>query len=329
MKIFYNAQTDRNLRDFGIQVPLEKSRSTEVIRRMEEAGLSKWIKQLSHEAYTLEEVQLVHSASYCQKIRDNPDEVIKVAYELVDKNGCYVRYKPQEQVTPFEKLVEIHLTQAKGTYYAALEAMESNQPVFHLGGGMHHAMSFGGRGFCLINDLVLAAVKLKQENKLQTCWIVDVDAHKGDGSAELAQQLDWLTTLSIHMAKGWPLDGIDEGADAPWLIPSTLDIEVYSGEEKSYLKKLKVGLDFLLQKQGKPELILVALGADPWEFDELPSASLLKLTTEQMLERDQLIYNFAQSVKVPIVFTMAGGYGKRTWEPYWQFISWANSPAAS
>jgi acetoin utilization deacetylase AcuC-like enzyme len=325
MRLLYCPGADIDLQQFGIAVPLSKNRAREVLRRLPEILPQQKVEWLEETPFTYEELAQVHTPDYCHLLFHHPDQAVLAAYELIDQNGRYVRYDPAKKMTSFEKLVDVHLTQAKATYRAGTVAVESGEAVFHLGGGMHHAMSFGGRGFCLIHDLVLTAVHLKKQKKIENCWIVDVDAHKGDGSAELGQKFPWLSTLSIHMEKGWPLDGADRDEQtAPWLIPSTLDIPIGIGQEKSYLEKLQRGLEKLLVEKSRPDLILVALGADPWEADELPSASLLKLSLAQMLERDKLVYNFTRRLQVPVVFTMAGGYGERSWEPYLQFIVWAN-----
>ena len=71
----------------------------------------------------------------------------------------------------------------------------------------------------------------------------------------------------------------------------------------------------------RPDLVIVELGADPYEGDELASTRKLKLTLEQMLERDMIIYNFLKERSLPMAFLMAGGYGKRAWEPYPPFLS--------
>jgi hypothetical protein len=64
-------------------------------------------------------------------------------------------------------------------------------------------------------------------------------------------------------------------------------------------------------------------GADPYEHDELPSSRLLRLSKEQMMERDLLIYSFLKDHRVPAAYLMSGGYGERSWEVYYQFLEWA------
>ena len=73
----------------------------------------------------------------------------------------------------------------------------------------------------------------------------------------------------------------------------------------------------------KPELAVVVAGVDPFEKDELPSTSDLKLSLEQMMQRDQLVYRFLKERGIPAAFLMAGGYGENSWQVYAQFLEWA------
>ena len=60
-----------------------------------------------------------------------------------------------------------------------------------------------------------------------------------------------------------------------------------------------------------------------YELDELPSTAGLKLSLEQLLERDQLVYSFLKSRGIPGAWVMAGGYGRNSWRVYTQFLEWA------
>jgi acetoin utilization deacetylase AcuC-like enzyme len=203
------------------------------------------------------------------------------------------------------------------TYESSKAALKSGFS-YYLGGGMHHAMSFTGRGFCVINDIAIAIAKMQKENLIKHAWVIDVDAHKGDGTAEIFHQNENVSTMSIHMQKGWPLNS---GSDAdPWFIPNNIDIGIMPGEEDSYLVKLLAGLLSMENTRPWPDLVILVNGADPFEADELESAKEIKLSKEIMLERDMMLYNFFKDSHIPQSYVMAGGYGKRSWEIYAQFL---------
>ncbi|MCK5072468.1 MAG: histone deacetylase [Bacteriovoracaceae bacterium] len=198
------------------------------------------------------------------------------------------------------------------TFHAMKLSIEHGFCYF-LGGGMHHAKSDRGSGFCLVNDIVLGIKKLQKQMKIKTAWVIDVDAHKGDGTSELTENDDSIQTLSIHMKDGWPLS----------FTPSTVDIPVGDGGERDYLSLLESGLFELEKKSAElPDIAVVVDGADPYELDELPGSALLKLSSGQMLKRDQMVYDFLTKREIPQTFVIGGGYGKEVWRIYVQFIDW-------
>ena len=266
-------------------------------------------------------------------------------YELIDSRGRPHRYEPERAVRPLSALFDVILAQVGGTYLACRLALaEIRGPAgspgpgfcYYLGGGMHHARYDSGSGFCLVNDVVIAARKIQAEGRAGLIWVVDVDAHKGDGTAELvsfarargelgggdACGLPVILTLSVHMASGWPLDAESLAANTPAggsgrapLLPSDIDIGIEAGEDVAYVPRLEAGLRRLEELSGKPDLVIVVDGADPYEHDGLPSSGLLRLSLDQCLERDRLIHAFLRDRNLPSAWIMAGGYGDRAWEP--------------
>jgi acetoin utilization deacetylase AcuC-like enzyme len=182
-----------------------------------------------------------------------------------------------------------------------------------------------GAGFCLINDIVIAARRLRADGRAKRFWIIDTDAHKGDGTAYLCKDDPDCATLSIHMAHSWPLDEAphnEEGHLKPSFFPSTVDIPIALGEESVYLPRLKAGLSELAERLPHPDLVFVVAGADPWEHDELASTKDMRLNLAQMFERDKLVTEFIEERSLPSAWLMAGGYGQRSWEVYTQFLNW-------
>jgi acetoin utilization deacetylase AcuC-like enzyme len=244
-------------------------------------------------------------------------------FEIIKENGEFHRYNPKDAKFPLEELVDRFFAQTQGTMTAVNEALQSGSS-YYLGGGYHHAMSFGGRGFCLINDIVIAARWAQKEKGAKLIWIIDVDAHKGDGTAELTQNDPSLRTLSIHMNDGWPLDSqkLDQTGNLnPWFISSDIDIGISQNEEFKYLESLEHGLNRLeALDQQTPDLAIIVQGSDPYEKDQLPSSNLLRLSREEMLLRDLMVYNYLHERKIPQAYVMSGGYGEFAYEIYGQFL---------
>ena len=239
-------------------------------------------------------------------------------YELIKENGDYHRFDPEKKKYPFKDLFYHQLIEASGTYAAAKQSALEKRDCMFLSGGMHHSMTDRGRGFCSINDQVIAIRKLQHEKVIKNAWVIDLDVHKGDGTAECTKDDKSISTLSIHMKEGWPFD--ETWVPGPWDIPSSVDVPIGIEEEGQYVSKLELGLDSMKLNFPQPDIVFVAAGSDPYEKDELKSSSLIKLSKSQMLERDLLVYNFLKAIGGPQVWVMAGGYGRFSWEIYAQFL---------
>ena len=274
---------------------------------------------------TTKDLERVHDPAYVRKLFSAQlEEEIMKTFELVDSRGRTNRYRPRQATRPLSELFDRILDRASGTVQCCRTALEKHF-CFYFGGGMHHAQKDFGNGFCIINDVVLAARKLQAEGRIRRAWIIDIDAHKGDGTAALTQGDDTVITLSAHMASGWPLDGPshdEHGYLKPSFIPSDIDIPVAAGQEHLYVEKLADGLR-QLESFPVPDIAMVLDGADPYDKDALPSTTPLRLSLQQLFERDRLVYRFLKERQIPRAYLMAGGYGESAWQVYTQFLQWA------
>jgi acetoin utilization deacetylase AcuC-like enzyme len=326
--IIYDQRQPHGLYEFGIQIPVMDSRASETFRRLSThpvlgPRIAGWHIKEIREPVLREDLLRAHSAEYVDRLfsRALEAEIVRT-FELIDSQGRYHRYDPTGAVLPLPALLDRILLRVGGTTQVCRTALEAGF-CFYFGGGMHHAQRGFGEGFCLLNDLVIALRKLQFEDRIRSAWVIDVDAHKGDGTAAITQGDATIATLSIHMARGWPLDQPErdaEGRPNPSFLPSTIDIGIEPGEDASYVPRLREALQ---QLPGRPDLALVVCGADPYELDELPSTAGLRLTLDQLMERDRLVYSFLASRGIPAAYVMAGGYGRNSWRVYTQFLEWA------
>jgi len=328
--ILYEPNDRMGFFEFGIQIPILDSKVTktfEALMQDPELGprIEEWHLARITESLGREDLQRVHSRAYVDRLFSEAleEEIIRT-YELVDTQGRYYRYDPDAATLPLTRLFDRILKRVAGTAQCCRVALETGF-CFYFGGGMHHAQHDFGNGFCLLNDIVIGIRKLQSEKKIQTAWVIDVDAHKGDGTAALTRGDATIHTLSVHMAHGWPLDGKPfdaQGLPNPSFIPSDIDIPIAAGEEPTYNWRLKEGLD-QLASMPHPDLAVVVSGADPYEGDALPSTQHLRLSKTQLLERDQIIYRFLAQRGIPQASLMAGGYGPQVWEIYAGFLACA------
>ena len=174
----------------------------------------------------------------------------------------------------------------------------------NMAGGTHHAYAHKGGGFCVFNDVAVAARLMQAEwtrhfkntrPPLQVA-IVDLDVHQGDGTASIFSNDASVFTLSLHGEKNFPFR--KETSD--------LDVELPDGcQDAAYLEAFEQALDELEQRF-QPDLVLYLAGADPFEGDRL---GRLKLTYNGLEARDRRVFDWAWQRRIPMAFCMAGGYG--------------------
>ncbi len=170
----------------------------------------------------------------------------------------------------------------------------------NLAGGTHHAYADKGGGFCVFNDVAVAARVLQAQTQragreLQVA-VIDLDVHQGNGTARIFQQDETVFTLSLHGEKNFPFR--KEASD--------LDVGLPDGTgDADYLAALDRAL-LELESGCKPQLVFFLAGADPHEGDRL---GRLKLTFDGMQARDQRVFDWCLQRRIPLVLLMAGGYG--------------------
>jgi len=192
------------------------------------------------------------------------------------------------------------------TLQAARAALDGGHVAANLAGGTHHAYADKGGGFCVFNDVAVAArclqlewsgQKISQVHRQLQVAIVDLDVHQGDGTAHIFRDDRTVFTLSLHGAKNFPVRKQ----------MSDCDIELPDGcKDAEYLAALDGGLDQINQRF-EPDLILYLAGADPHECDRL---GRLALTDAGMQARDQRVFEWAWNRQTPLAMVMAGGYGR-------------------
>ena len=182
-----------------------------------------------------------------------------------------------------------------GTWLAAKLALEHGYAA-NSAGGSHHALAETGAGYCIFNDLAIAAVRLVEEGDAARVLIVDCDVHQGDGTASLTAGRTDIATYSIHAEKNFPARKAR----------STLDVPLADGMgDDAYLAKLAETLPPLVDHFA-PDLILYQAGVDPFEGDRL---GRLSLTRRGLWQRDYSIAAFAKMRGIPLASVLGGGYG--------------------
>ena len=204
------------------------------------------------------------------------------------------------------RMVERSRRSVGATIAAARTALLGDEGVAaNLAGGTHHAYAHKGSGYCVFNDVAVAARLMQAEwhrahRALLRVMVIDLDVHQGNGTASIFQDDPTVFTLSLHGAKNFPFR--KEASD--------LDVELPDGcTDAPYLAALDDALEraWARQQMARPGLAFYLAGADPHEDDRL---GRLKLTAHGLAERDRRVLAWLQAHGVPVALSMAGGYGR-------------------
>jgi acetoin utilization deacetylase AcuC-like enzyme len=193
-----------------------------------------------------------------------------------------------------EPLVERTRAAVAGTLLAARLALRHGVAC-NTAGGTHHAHPDFGSGFCIFNDLAVAAKRLTTDGTVERVLIVDLDVHQGDGTARALADDQSVFTFSMHSGKNFPFRKQH----------SDLDVELDDGlGDEEYLRVLADILPGLLE-EARPDLVLYDAGVDPHREDRL---GRLELTDEGLARRDRFVLEQCLARGVPVAGVIGGGY---------------------
>lgn len=196
-----------------------------------------------------------------------------------------------------EKLVRRGTHISNGTVLCALHAQEHGCAM-NVAGGTHHSFTYRGEGFCLLNDIGIAANYLLRKDLAEKILVVDLDVHQGNGTAQIFRNEPRVFTFSMHGEKNFPTR--KETSD--------LDIGLADGTEDSlYLKVLRNTLPTLLDEV-EPDMIFYLSGVDVLATDKL---GRLGMTMEGCKERDRIVLETCKKNQIPVAVSMGGGYSER------------------
>ena len=192
-----------------------------------------------------------------------------------------------------EQLFQRSLYSLGGTLQTAQAALKSGIAL-HLSGGYHHAFYAEGSGFCLFNDLVVAAKAMLTQG-LDKILLLDLDVHQGDGSALLLADEPRIISCSVHCEKNFPA----RKQHSDWDIGLAKDCS-----DTDYLEAVQQSLQTLLNWH-RPDLVIFDAGVDIHQDDEL---GLLNISTPAIFQRDDMVLQSCVEQSIPVAAVIGGGY---------------------
>mgnify|MGYP003706165627 FL=1 len=244
--------------------------------------LEKKIINQFHKPYpcSVKTLKGAHSQTYINNIINkslDQNGVKKIGFPLVDS------------------VVKRSLVATGGTVLASKLALEY-RIACNTAGGSHHANFDGGAGYCVFNDVAVAANYLLNKGLVKNILIVDLDVHQGNGNSDIFENNKNVFTFSMHSKSNYPAKKSK----------SDLDIELEDNtEDQKYIETLKDSIQ-LLNKQ-KFDFVFYIAGVDVHFNDRLGK---LKLSDDGIKKREEIVIGNFFSKKIPICGVLGGGYNK-------------------
>jgi acetoin utilization deacetylase AcuC-like enzyme len=193
-----------------------------------------------------------------------------------------------------ERVVRRSLLATGGTWLTAKLALEQGAAC-NTAGGSHHAHAGFGAGYCVFNDVAIAATRLLKDGDAVRILVIDLDVHQGDGTAAIFAADPRVFTFSLHCEANFPARKA----------VSDLDIGLAVGtSDAAYLESVAAHVPQLIA-QHQPTLIFYIAGVDPHVDDTL---GRLSLSDAGLVARDRLVGTAAHTANIPLAVVMGGGY---------------------
>ena len=224
----------------------------------------------------------VHHPAYVQGLRD-----LTIDAKMVRKIGF-----PLSQA-----LIDREWLITQGTLDCCRFAIQQGISL-NIAGGTHHAYADRGEGFCLLNDVAVAAAYVVDQGWAKKVLVIDLDVHQGNGTAVIFQNWPEVYTFSMHGKDNYPLH--KEVSDWDIDLPTGMKDEAYLAILADALEKLKDRVE--------PDFLFYVSGVDVLGTDKLGK---LGLTLSGAYRRDEMVLNWAVEQGLPVVISMGGGYSPK------------------
>ncbi|GFS60503.1 histone deacetylase 11 [Trichonephila inaurata madagascariensis] len=284
-----------NIRFMGLQKlhPFDSEKWEKVHNILLGAGIIKRNTAVEPREAKDEVLQVVHPVSYLNKLKWSAyvARVTEVPFLFALPN----KLVQQRVLRPFR----FH---TGGTILAGKLAMERGWAL-NIGGGFHHCSKEDGGGFCAYADITLCIKFLFMNySSIQKIMIVDLDAHQGNGHERDFIGEEKVYIMDVYNRGIYPHDEYAKGA-----IRKRVELRHFT-EDAEYLDKVSRHLTDAIAEYN-PQFIVYNAGTDILKGDPL---GCLSITSQGIIERDEIVFRAARENNIPIVFVTSGGYQKCT-----------------
>ena len=231
-------------------------------------------------ACSIETMKTSHSLKYINDIKNKTLDI-----KLQKKIGFPIN----------DSVVRRSFVATWGTVLASKLALDSKLAC-NTAGGSHHATFNFGAGYCVFNDVAVAANYLKKKGYAKKILILDLDVHQGNGNSEIFQNDKDVLTFSMHCGTNYPAKKSKSDIDVP--LNEDMEDEEYLNILYNNLKKLN---------ENSYDFVFYVAGVDIHHEDRLGK---LKITDEGVNKRDQIVIEHFNTKNISLCGVLGGGYNK-------------------
>ena len=231
-------------------------------------------------ACSIETMKTSHSLKYINDIKNKTLDI-----KLQKKIGFPIN----------DSVVRRSFVATGGTVLASKLALDSKLAC-NTAGGSHHATFNFGAGYCVFNDVAVAANYLKNKGYAKKILILDLDVHQGNGNSEIFQNDKDVLTFSMHCGTNYPAKKSKSDIDVP--LNEDMEDEEYLNILYNNLKKLN---------ENSYDFVFYVAGVDIHHEDRLGK---LKITDEGVNKRDQIVIEHFNTKNISLCGVLGGGYNK-------------------
>ncbi len=238
------------------------------------------------------DLQLVHSASHIDRIR-----------ELSVLGGGAI--DPETIVSEASYRAALHAAGGACEMTRALIAGEAKFGFCGVRPPGHHAETNRAMGFCLFNNIAIAAALAIAQLGVKRVFILDWDVHHGNGTAETFRRRSDVLFASVHQSGIFPgtgaLNDVGSGPGEGY----TINLPVPAGSEEGLWLSLLEHVVLPAARAFEPDLVLLSAGFDAHRADPIASC---RLESSSFAEMARHVRDLAAHVDAPLGMVLEGGY---------------------
>ena len=273
--------------------PERPERLMQIARQLERAGLDQQCRRPPCPSVSLERLQRIHRSHYAASVeafcwagggRIEVDTVVSSQSYDVALHAAGAACDAVQRVLQGEDRQALCLTRPPG----------------------HHALPHSAMGFCLFNNVAVAARTAVAELAVDRVLVVDWDVHHGNGTQDVFYTDEQVGFLSIHRWPFYPGTGAEDDTGSGPGLCKTVNLPVEFGtSRRSYLDQFRSALERFAD-QHRPQLVLISAGFDAHRDDPVGS---LDLEIEDFGELTQMVLDVAaMHAGGRVVSLLEGGY---------------------